>query len=56
MPDDLKQRQQAAEVVEKATLDFLMQFEPAERLTVGDAKVIARRAARLAFDAFSPPI
>ncbi len=49
---DLKARQAASEQVEKKMLDFLTNFTPAEQLSVGDAKCIARFARNFAFDAF----
>lgn len=53
MADDLKQRQQAGEEVERKMLDFLMQFDAARELKVGDVKMIAEQARLLAFGLFS---
>lgn len=53
MADDLKQRQEAGEQVERQMINFLMQFDPAGELKVSDIKVIANRARSLAFGLFS---
>lgn len=53
MADDLKQRQEAGEEVERKMVDFLMQFDPAGELKVSDVKVIALHARSLAFGLFS---
>lgn len=50
--DDLKAKQAAGAVVEKAMLDFLMQFQPARELKICDAQTIANYARRVAFDNF----
>jgi len=52
--DDLKRRQAAAASLEQRMKDFLLNFEPADKLSVGDAKTIARFASSFAFDEFSP--
>jgi len=53
MADTLNARQEAGQEVEKQMLEFLLQFAPAHELKVGDVKVIAGHARRLAFDIFS---
>jgi hypothetical protein len=52
MDPTLISKQEAGAQVEKDMLDFLMQFEPASGLTIGDAKTIARSARSFAFAAF----
>lgn len=53
MADDLKKLQDAGQQVERDMLQFLLQYDPANVLTLADAKQIAGRARRLAFDQFS---
>lgn len=52
--DDLKCRQDCAATVEDRMLVVLLQFEPCQKLTVGDVKAIAAYARRIAFDAHDP--
>lgn len=51
MNDDLKLRQEAGKWVETKMLEFLLQYTPAEQLSVGDIKHIAAHARTLAFSA-----
>jgi hypothetical protein len=50
---DLTARQLAGERVERAMLEFLMQFIPARELKVSDVQTIAAMARSKAFEAFS---
>lgn len=51
--NDLERRQTAGEKMESEVLDFLLDFNPCRKLTVGDVKTIAAVARRIAFDRFS---
>lgn len=53
MADSLMQRQEAGLQTEKRLLVWLVEFEPAGRLTIDDAKAIASAARHIAFDEFS---
>lgn len=54
MSDELKRRQACVAMVEDRLLTMLIQFEPCHKLTVGDVRMIASYARRVAFDAFDP--
>lgn len=53
MTNDLKRRQAAAENLTQRMVEFLVDFEPMEKISVGDMKTIARFASSFAFDEFS---
>lgn len=53
---ELKVRQTAVAKVESKMLEFLIQFDPAGALKLNDAKVIAKVAREIAFEAFCPPV
>lgn len=50
MNERLKQRQAASANVEKRLIEFLMQFQPAQELTIANVKTIALFARNIAFD------
>ncbi len=52
-PDNLKQRQDAADEVYERMLAALIGFDPCGKLTVADVQYIARLAQTYSFDAFS---
>jgi hypothetical protein len=49
MNEKLKQRQEASANVEKRMVEFLIQFSPAQDLTVADVKTIALFARNISF-------
>ena len=51
--EKLKQRQEAGEAVEKAMIEFMIQFSPTMELKVVDIVQIASHARRIAFERFS---
>jgi hypothetical protein len=56
MTTTLQTRQAAGTRVEEKMLAFLLQFIPAENLTVNNVKCIAFEARRIAFDEFSKTV
>jgi hypothetical protein len=52
LPMTLTQLQSVCKKIEEGMMEFLLQYIPCESMTVGDVKIIARTASRLAFSTF----
>jgi hypothetical protein len=56
LPLTLTQMQAACKKIDETMLEFLLQYTPCESMTVGDVKLIARTASRLAFSVFGEAV